>query len=116
MNNSVENSFSLRLKEERKRLGHTQASFAELCNIATVTQTYYENGNRKPDYVYLQLASDAGVDIYYLLKGIRLIESNNLEKSELKLVDNYRKLSTEAKSFIDLNLERELKRSKKSGD
>lgn len=60
-----------RLREERDRLGLSQAKFAEACGIKRTAQTTYESGERSPDARYLEAAGKIGVDIVYLLIGLR---------------------------------------------
>jgi len=59
-----------RLKDERMRLGLSQAAFAERLGVHRNTQIKYESGERVPDSDYLDNAQKIGVDIYYLYSGI----------------------------------------------
>lgn len=58
-----------RLKEERNRLGLTQAQLAEKIGIHRNTQNRYENGEREPDTAYLDALKAVGVDLAYVLSG-----------------------------------------------
>ena len=50
-----------RIREERLRLGLSQAAFAKLLGVHRRTQINYEHGERKPDTDYLgSLASSSG--------------------------------------------------------
>lgn len=60
-----------RLREERDRLGVTQADFAELGGCKRVTQHLYESDARVPDSDYLNRIADRGVDVLYVLRGVR---------------------------------------------
>lgn len=60
-----------RLQEERRRLGHTQADFAELLRVSKSTQSNYETGFRSPDSLYLHSAAGAGLDVLYVVTGRR---------------------------------------------
>lgn len=60
-----------RLKEERERLGFTQAVFAELAGFSKSAQLNYESGKRAPDAVYLYSVMRMGVDLMYVLTGER---------------------------------------------
>jgi transcriptional regulator with XRE-family HTH domain len=64
--------FGRRLREERERIGLTQAEFAVLAGVKRVAQYLYERGERAPTIDYLHLAAEGGVDIVYLLSGSRL--------------------------------------------
>ncbi|MFC4923862.1 helix-turn-helix domain-containing protein [Delftia deserti] len=63
--------FSARLKEERKRLGLNQESFGTVAGVSQMSQLNYEKGVRKPDAEYLMAIAAHGVDVSYLLTGLR---------------------------------------------
>jgi transcriptional regulator with XRE-family HTH domain len=60
-------SFGSRLKEERERIGLSQAKFAEACGVGKTAQFNYESNARMPDGDYLYRAGKQGVDTGYLL-------------------------------------------------
>ncbi|MCB1864438.1 MAG: helix-turn-helix transcriptional regulator [Chromatiales bacterium] len=60
-----------RLREERERLGLTQAVLAARCGVSAPSQNGYESGTRVPDSEYLERAHLAGVDTHYILTGDR---------------------------------------------
>lgn len=61
-----------RLREERARLGLSQAAFGAAGGVRTGAQFSYEAGNRFPDARYLSAISARGADIHYILTGRRL--------------------------------------------
>lgn len=63
--------FYERLREERKKLGLNQAEFAALGGVTVDSQGNYERGLRKPDSAYLEAIAREGVDVAYLLTGVR---------------------------------------------
>ncbi|ACA93329.1 helix-turn-helix domain protein [Burkholderia orbicola MC0-3] len=63
------NSFSLRLKQERRRLQMNQAEFGEAGGVRKQAQSNYEQGSRIPDASYLTRLAEIGVDVQYLLTG-----------------------------------------------
>ncbi|MBF0096254.1 MAG: helix-turn-helix transcriptional regulator [Magnetococcales bacterium] len=63
--------FSERLKEERKRLGHTQDEMAEIGGIAKSSLCNYEAGKREPSASFFTAIATAGVDVTYVLTGVR---------------------------------------------
>lgn len=65
-----------RLKEERERLGISQADFAKACGVGRTAQFNYESGKRSPDGNYLHAASELGVDTGYVLFGDRSTPNN----------------------------------------
>lgn len=64
-------SIGERLKEERKRLGLSQARLCELMGISRKTLFSYETGERSPTAVFLAALCDHCFDIEYILRGIR---------------------------------------------
>lgn len=63
--------FGKRLKEERERLGLTQAQFAQKCGVGRTAQFNYERGEREPSFSYMDAAEKLGVDIHYVFGGTR---------------------------------------------
>lgn len=68
---AMEKEQGKRLKEERERLGISQADFAKACGVGRTAQFNYESGKRSPDGDYLHAAGELGVDTGYLLFGVR---------------------------------------------
>ena len=67
--NSQKNEYGLRIRNERIRLGYTQAKWAECCGVSKTSQVNYESGTYRPDVAYLSEAVSAGADPLYLLAG-----------------------------------------------
>jgi len=63
--------FGIRLKEERERLGLSQAKFAEACGVGKTAQYTYEKGDRDPSMSYMDAAEKVGVDTTYVFSGTR---------------------------------------------
>jgi transcriptional regulator with XRE-family HTH domain len=77
-----------RLKEERERLALSQTDFAALVNAAKRTQIEWEKDNSSPSAAQLNLFFQAGVDIQYVVTGIRSTVA--LSPDERLLVERYR--------------------------
>lgn len=60
-----------RLREERERLGFTLSAFAQKLGVHRNTQTNYELGKRGFDQAYVTAVKALGVDVPYLLDGVR---------------------------------------------
>ncbi|MCL8304586.1 helix-turn-helix domain-containing protein [Pseudomonas putida] len=60
-----------RLREERVRLGYNQADFAAIAGVAKTSQFNYEKGDRSPDADYLAAIAEKGVDVLYVVTGVR---------------------------------------------
>lgn len=61
----------IRLREERERLSLSQAEFAEKTGISRVTLGRYETGKRNPDTAYLSTLKGIGVDLDWVIFGVR---------------------------------------------
>lgn len=85
-------SFGKRLREERERLGQSQAEFAEVGGVARTTQHIYESGIRTPDVGYLERLRGIGVDVSYLVLGSRQppVSADALTVSYAALLNIYR--------------------------
>lgn len=85
-------SFGSRLREERERLGLSQAQFAEVGGVARTTQHIYETNIRVPDVAYLEKLRRVGVDVSYLVIGSRQViaRSDALTVSYAALQNIYR--------------------------
>jgi transcriptional regulator with XRE-family HTH domain len=64
-------SFGARLREERRRLGFRQSEFAALVGTDVPKQSLYENDHRQLRAGYLERAEALGVDLLYVLTGLR---------------------------------------------
>jgi transcriptional regulator with XRE-family HTH domain len=65
------NTFGERLKEERERLTLNQTAFGGLGGVQKQAQIKYEKNERQPDAAYLVAIASVGVDVLYLLTGMR---------------------------------------------
>lgn len=82
--------FSERLREERKKLGLNQAEFAVLGKVTVDSQGNYERGLRRPDSDYLEAIALEGVDVAYLLTGVRTttVVWRSADNSEAKIAQH----------------------------
>lgn len=60
-----------RLREERIRLGLTQADLAKAGGLRVNAQSIYERGARVPNAIYLANIAKARVDVLYVVTGKR---------------------------------------------
>ena len=63
-----------RLREERKRLGHTMDSFAHILGVSRSTFAKYEAGKTAPTCPDLDNAAHVGADVLYIVTGRRTEE------------------------------------------
>ncbi|KPZ10703.1 Regulatory protein [Pseudomonas syringae pv. spinaceae] len=59
------------LREERNRLGLKQEEMAEIGGVTRNTQGSYERNERRPDTGYLKALHSIGLDVLYVVTGIR---------------------------------------------
>lgn len=77
----MSSGFALALKNERKRLGLTQAQVATGCGMSRVAITQYENGNGSPSIDLIEPLAKLGFDISKLLN---LETESNLSRDGIK--------------------------------
>lgn len=94
-------NFSLRLKQERKRLHLNQTEFAGAGGVQKQAQFTYEKGLRIPDASYLSAIAEVGVDVLYLLTGRASDPSTlALDPDEERLLAGYRELKPREKKGV----------------
>lgn len=79
-----------RLREERKRLGVTQADFAKAGGIGVSSLKLYEGDDGEPGAIFLGKIANIGADIQYVVTGVR--SATTLAADEQVLLDGYRAL------------------------
>lgn len=94
-------NFSLRLKQERRRLRMNQTEFASAGGVQKQAQFTYEKGLRYPDASYLAGIAEAGVDVLYLLTGRASDPATlALDPDEERLLAGYRELKPREKRGV----------------
>lgn len=76
-----------RLAAERGRIGMTVQDFGIQCGVTKQTQIKYESNQNSPDTRYLSAAMTRGVDVMYVLTGIRSVEA--LPDEHQNLIEAY---------------------------
>lgn len=74
--NASAKEIGMRLAVERQRLGLNQAEFGEACGVSKTSQVNYEAGRRSPDSQYLAQAVRAGVDVMFVITGVKQVTDN----------------------------------------
>jgi len=87
-------SVGTRLKEERKRLGHTQEAMALACGVAKRTQILFEQDAHLPGGAYFAAADELGMDTVYVLVGRR----ERLSPADADLLDAWRAAAPAARA------------------
>ncbi len=70
-NGEVRQEIGRRLLEERSRLGFTQQSLADAIGGSRLSVIHYENGRSSPAAETLAAMEAVGVDVRYVLTGMR---------------------------------------------
>ncbi|KAG0166199.1 hypothetical protein DFQ28_001748 [Apophysomyces sp. BC1034] len=91
-------TFGARLREERKRLGFTQAKFAAIIGIRKNAQTNYEGDLRCPDSKYFVKVAEHGVDVQYVVTGS--VSSVKLSPAEQALLTGFRALDAKGQVAV----------------
>lgn len=88
--------FGRRLREERKRISKTQVELAEAGGVGRLSQIQYENETTAPTTRYLSGIAGIGIDLAYLLLGIRLgtgqltvEQEERIDKKAFALIERY---------------------------
>lgn len=93
-----------RLRDERERLGLTQPAFAEAAGSKKRTLIDWEKGVSSPTAVQLAGLAELGVDVLYVITGLRskpLPPVEELPPRVRALVANYEATSEEGKRHIE---------------
>lgn len=97
------------MKEERTRLGLTQALFGAHGGVVKFTQFNYEKDVASPSVDYLYKLEKLGVDIGYLLTGQRTapasIKRDELDQRTADLVRRWALLGEPAKHLVETTLQ-----------
>ncbi len=90
-------SLGSRLKKERKRLGMTQVDFGKKIGVNRLAVLRNELGERCPDANYLLACQEIGVDVFYVLNGVKNVrlEFSKMEYSIRALLEILRDLDGE---------------------
>ncbi len=84
-NGEINVTTGTRLREERERLGLSQPKLAELLNTTKKTVFSWESGRTAPDAFVLEKLAEAGMDLTYLLTGVRI---TNVVISGMETINN----------------------------
>ncbi|SCC61599.1 MULTISPECIES: helix-turn-helix domain-containing protein [Kosakonia] len=92
-----------RLKEERERLGLSQLAFGDVGGVKKLAQLNYEKGERYPDASYLFAVSKLGVDVQFVVTGVRSAEALNEDEQQLINLFRSAPIAVKAAALAALN-------------
>jgi transcriptional regulator with XRE-family HTH domain len=97
----MNNSAGERLREERTRLGLKQEDLAVSGGVNRNTQGSYERGARNPDTAYLAAVAALGIDVLYVILGIRSPEPlADLSAEDEQLLRRYRSIPADDQKAV----------------
>lgn len=99
----MQNDIGIRLREERERLGLSQAAMGEIGGVRKLTQLNYEKGDRSPDASYLSAISKFGADIQFIVTGVRSAEALDSDEQELLALFRKAPLAIKAATLAGLS-------------
>ena len=89
-----------RLKQERERLQWSADKAAETGRVSRTAQYNYEAAVSAPDANYLRLVREQGLDVLYVIAGLRE-RAPTLSEQERDLLDRYGALPPKLRKFVD---------------
>ncbi|CND90827.1 XRE family transcriptional regulator [Yersinia rohdei] len=94
----MKNDIGQRLREERERLGLSQVAMGDIGGVKKLTQLKYEKGDSCPDAFYLASLHKFGLDVQYVVIGVRSVTA--LTSDEMELVSHYRSAPLAVKQAV----------------
>lgn len=91
-------SIGQRLREEREKIGLNQTAMGAVGGVRKQAQLKYENNESYPNAEYLAAVAKIGVDIQYVVLGIRSAQAINDE--EQQLLAAFRAASPQIRQFM----------------
>ncbi|HEY0286862.1 MAG TPA: XRE family transcriptional regulator [Pseudomonas sp.] len=71
-----------RLREERTRLRFSQSILGSIGGVETNAQGNYESGSRSPKASYLEKIAAAGIDVAYVITGLRASTADTVQQPQ----------------------------------
>lgn len=85
------------------RVGMSQAEIAALGGLSNKTQLSYESDARSPDANYLAALAKVGVDVLYVITGVRT-QPSTMPEDEAELLDTFRQLNDVGRAAIQASV------------
>jgi len=105
---TIPKDFGERLKAERKRLNLSQTELAQIGGVGRLAQSQYESEQSAPTTRYLSAISGAGVNLTYLVVGIRPEklsltpeQQDKVERKAFEWVEIYAEAQSDGKLSAD---------------
>lgn len=88
-------SCGARLREERERLGPSQAEMSAATGVKPRTYQDWERGIASVSAEFLSLAATLGLDVLYVVTGVRSSEAKGLDPLRRAVLDSFDRCSPE---------------------
>lgn len=99
MSEEIRSIMGERLKDERVRLGWSQAAMAEIAGVSRRATVNWESGESTPGADALALMAQAGLDVLYIVTGeVKPLTSDSVSSDIWALVVDYQMASAEGKA------------------
>lgn len=95
---SIAREMGARLKDERERLGHSQADFAAMCGISKTSLGGYERGETSPNMMMMMVFADFGVDPVFVMTGRK--DYSDIGAGDRYVIDMLAKLSERERGAV----------------
>lgn len=95
---SMAREMGARLKDERERLGHSQADFANMCGISKTSLGGYERGETSPNLMMMMVFADFGVDPVFVMTGRK--DYSDIGAGDRYVIDMLAKLSERERGAV----------------
>ncbi|ECI5108698.1 XRE family transcriptional regulator [Salmonella enterica subsp. diarizonae] len=89
-----------RLRNERERLGLSQTAMSKVCSVAFRTYCDYEAGKSEPKASTLASLAEFGVDILFVLSGVKTPKIDGISEDEQEVVKMYRAAPLAVKAAV----------------
>ncbi|AVN45282.1 MULTISPECIES: helix-turn-helix domain-containing protein [Pseudomonas aeruginosa group] len=89
-----------RLREERENAGLTQQQMADEAGVRREMWSKYERGVAAPGAAVFEALARKGLDLVFILTGMRQVQSAPLAPDERILLDNYRHSPPDAQAAL----------------
>ena len=102
-----------RLREERENAGLTQQQMADEAGVRREMWSKYERGVAAPGAAVFEALARKGLDLVFILTGMRQVQSAPLAPDERILLDNYRHSPPDAQAALKATSDAFARRTRK---
>lgn len=101
MNEEIRKLIGSRLKQERERLGWSQARLADISFVSKRSVAAWESGETAPGGDALAIMSISSVDVLFVVTGMRGTDESTLAPAERALLASYSRADEAGRAALD---------------